>query len=100
MGESFSDDDLRELQRLLQQVALKAYPNPEREGCPGSAVLHEVASVPAPFEHPAYEHIKRCSPCLQEMLDLRRAKFRARQAILARKRKIWGITGVLAACVI
>jgi hypothetical protein len=98
MGESFSDDDLRDLRRLLQQVALAAYPNPKREGCPGSAVLDEMASAPLPFEHPAYEHVKQCSPCLKEMLDLRSAKLRARRAASARRRKMWGVTGILAAC--
>ena len=98
MGESFSDDDLRDLHRMLQQMALAAYPNPQREGCPGSAVLDEVASAPIPFQHPAYEHIKRCSPCLQEMLNLRGPKVRARKAAALRGKKMWGITGILAAC--
>ncbi len=97
MGESFSDDDLRDLRRLLQQMALAAYPNPQREGCPGSVVLDEVASTPMPFQHPAYEHVKRCSPCLQEMLDLRGAKVRARKAASLKNKRVWGIT-ILAAC--
>ncbi len=100
MGESFSDDDLRDLRRLLQQVALTAYPNPKREGCPGPAVLEEVASTPMPFQHPAYEHVKQCSPCLKEMLELRGAKVRARRTVVARRKKVWGMAGTLAACFI
>jgi hypothetical protein len=98
MGESFSDDDLRDLRRLLQQVALTAYPNPKREGCPGSAVLDEMASAPMPFQHPAYEHVKQCSPCLKEMLDLRSTKLRAQRAASAQRRKTWVTTVILAAC--
>ena len=100
MEESFSDHELQDLHRLLQQMALAAYPNPQRAGCPGSAVLDEVASAPIPFKHPAYEHVKRCSPCLKEMLDLRGAKIRSRQAASRRRKKIWVVTGVLAACFI
>lgn len=76
----FSDDDLRELQKLLQSAALKAYPNPERKGCPGTKVLDEMAEASAPFKHPLYEHVATCSPCLQEMLELRGQKLRARKA--------------------
>lgn len=82
MDEEFSkespDEQLRELHRFVQQAALHGYPNPERTGCPGLRVLDEVAAAPAPFKHPAYEHVKHCSPCLREMLDMRAAKLLAR----------------------
>jgi hypothetical protein len=79
MADQFSDDDLRELHRLVQQAALKAYPNPERKGCPGLKVLGEIASLPNPSLHPAYEHVKTCSPCLQEMLDLQEGLIKSRR---------------------
>ncbi len=81
--QDFSDEDLRDLRLLFQQAALAAYPNPKREGCPGTTVLDAVARTPAPFKHPAYEHVKRCSPCLKEMLALR-SQFRARRIIRRR----------------
>jgi hypothetical protein len=84
----FSDKDLRDLRQLLQEAALQAYPNPKREGCPGTAVLDAVARTPAPFKHPAYEHVKRCSPCLKEMLDLRQQDLSAKKTSSRRKRKM------------
>ena len=75
--EEFTNEDLRDLHRLVQQAALHSYPNPERTGCPGLRVLEEVANTRAPFQHPAYNHIKTCSPCLTEMLELRRKRIRA-----------------------
>jgi hypothetical protein len=75
--EEFTDDDLRELHRMAQEAALRSYPNPERTGCPGSRVLEEVANARAPFHHPAYKHIKRCSPCLTELVEMRNAKAKA-----------------------
>lgn len=78
-SEEFTNEDLRDLHRLVQQAALHSYPNPERTGCPGLRVLEEVANTRAPFQHPAYNHIKTCSPCLTEMLELRRKRIRAQK---------------------
>lgn len=80
--EEFTNEDLRDLHRLVQQAALHSYPNPERTGCPGLRVLEEVANTRAPFQHPAYNHIKTCSPCLAEMLNLRKERIRAQKADL------------------
>ena len=84
-SEEFTDEKLRELHRFVQQAALHGYPNPERAGCPGLRVLEEVAAAPAPFKHPAYEHVKHCSPCLREMLELRGEKIKAGQISQARE---------------
>lgn len=69
MDEHFSDEELRELSGLLQDFALEAYPNPEREGCPGSPALREMAALRAPAAHQFFAHVTKCSPCLREMLD-------------------------------
>jgi hypothetical protein len=94
----FSDDDLRELHALFQSAALRAFPNPERIGCPGSKILEELAALPLPSRHPAYEHVKSCSPCLQELLELRAARVRTRKRAL-RRRVLWS-AGVAAAVVL
>ena len=83
MANTFSDDEFREFHRIVQQAALAAYPNPERVGCPGSTVLREVAQTPLPFEHRAYGHVAKCSPCLEEMLAFR-SEFRKRRKIRRR----------------
>ena len=73
-------------------MALRAYPNPDRIACPGRAALEEVASVPISSRHPVFqEHVSRCSPCLAELLEIRRANFRDRLRV---RRKRW----ILAAC--
>jgi hypothetical protein len=98
--EQFSDDDLRDLRKLLQDVALKAYPNPERRGCPGPEVLQEIASAPTPFEHPAYGHLKTCSPCLREMLDVRRQEILRRRNAARKRQVLYGVVSAIAAVLI
>ncbi len=79
MDEHFSDEELRELSGLLQDFAVEAYPNSEREGCPGSPAVREMAALPAPASHAFFAHVSKCSPCLREMLDERRRVLRHRQ---------------------
>ena len=73
-GDELTDDELRELHRAAQEAALKAYPNPERKGCPGRDVLLEMAKVRVPPQHAEYRHVETCSPCLREMLDLQKGE--------------------------
>ena len=94
----FSDDDLRELHQLLQSAALKAFPNPERKGCPGIEVLNEMAESSVPFQHPLYEHVATCSPCLKEMLELRGQKLRASKA--RSRKRLRFVMGLIAAAVV
>ena len=54
----------------------------------------EIAHTAWPANHPGYDHVKYCSPCLREMLDMRR------EIILARTRRRYrtyriGIAAVL-----
>jgi hypothetical protein len=86
VGESpLSDDEFKELHRILQQAALAAYPNPERKDCFGREVLMEIAQTAWPANHRGYDHVKHCSPCLREMLEMRQ------DLILARMRKRYRI---------
>jgi hypothetical protein len=82
-----SDDEFKNLHHTLRQLALAAYPNPERKGCPGMEVLREIASTSWPANHPGYEHVKHCSPCLREMFDLQEEIFVAKTT--RRHRKYW-----------
>ena len=95
MAEHFSERELGEFLKTLQSAALKGYPNPERAGCPGSDVLCDVARTAAPFMHPAYEHIKTCSPCLREMLHLQGNAIRDQRARVSKIR----MRGILVGCV-
>jgi hypothetical protein len=94
MAEHFSERELGEFLKTLQSAALKGYPNPERAGCPGSDVLRDVARTLAPFTHPAYEHIKTCSPCLREMLHFQGNAIQDQRARASKVR----MRGVLVGC--
>lgn len=62
------------------QAFLRAYPNPERIGCPGETILRLLASRKLGIDHPASDHLGRCSPCFKE--------FRGYQHEFERKRSI------------
>jgi hypothetical protein len=74
------------LKRQLQDSILSEYPNPERKGCPGDAVIRslaERASDESVENDVNWHHITHCSECYREFLDLRlqlksQAKRRAR----------------------
>jgi hypothetical protein len=67
--DEISDNDFKEFVRTVQDLALRAYPNPNRTDCPGSQVIHEVARLSRPAAHPVFQsHIVRCSPCIQDVL--------------------------------
>ena len=64
-----TDADFREFVKAVQDLALRAYPNPDRAGCPSSEVLRDVARQPRPSQHPVFQsHIVECSPCIAAML--------------------------------
>lgn len=73
-----SDDEFKRIHRTLQELALAAYPNPERKGCPGTEILRQIANTSWPADHPGYDHVKHCSPCLREMLELQQEIFVAK----------------------
>lgn len=71
MQDDSADQIFEELQDIVQQAILREFPNPERKGCPGPAVLRELANRPRPTRDAAWEHVTHCSPCYGEFLDLR-----------------------------
>ena len=80
------------LKKQLQDAILRDYPNPERKGCPGGAVLRELAERPlgqAVEDDPHWAHITHCSECYREFLASNNA-FR-QQAKARRVRVNWGV---------
>jgi hypothetical protein len=86
------------LQREIQTAILKGFPNPERMGCPGRAVLESYAKNPDQITveddmntESKWYHVTHCSPCYAEFLELRtafrvkrvRARMTRRAAILS-----------------
>lgn len=70
MDES-ADQIFEELQDIVQQAILREFPNPERNGCPGTESLRVLANRPRPTRDTVWEHVTHCSPCYREFLDLR-----------------------------
>jgi hypothetical protein len=80
------------LKKQLQDSILRDYPNPERKGCPGDAILRELAVRPldrAVEGDPHWHHITHCSECYREFLGFNSA---LRSEAKVRKARIaWGV---------
>jgi hypothetical protein len=87
MPDQSPDEISNEIQHLLQQAVLNNYPNPERNGCPGTSVVRGVAQRQVPIRDAYWEHVTHCSPCFQEFLELRN-EFVANRARLVRRNRI------------
>ena len=62
------------LKKQLQDAILRDYPNPERTGCPGDAVVTELAARPLDEDveaDPHWHHLTHCSECYREYLGYR-----------------------------
>jgi hypothetical protein len=71
------DEEFRDFVRLVQEAALRAYPNPDRVGCPEPDVIRSIAIQEWPDEHPLFRsHIAQCSPCIAAILE-ERTRFQA-----------------------
>ena len=89
----FGQETSRQLKSILQNNILRNYPNPERRGCPGSAVLILIAKKKRPFEDPRWQHVTQCSPCYEEFLSYRPVALRRRS--LYRRLGRLAVVGVL-----
>ena len=88
--ESF-DTQFERVKRQLQDAILSEYPNPERKGCPGEAVLKELAT--RPFDenlesNPHWQHVTHCSECYREFLGFRAEAKREAKAGRIRNRLV------------
>ena len=62
------------IQSQVQEGITKAYPNPERTGCPGHEGIVALAIRSANFDDaieddPQWQHVTHCSPCYSEYLE-------------------------------
>src|SRR5215813_13036941 len=69
----FSKDEQRILD-VLEGGLSREFPNPDRIGCPGSAVLRGIAfhKLRLAEVHQWMDHLSTCSPCYQEFTRLRK----------------------------
>ncbi|MGC2657316.1 MAG: hypothetical protein WA324_05015 [Bryobacteraceae bacterium] len=96
-SDGLRDDDSDPIEQLL----LSAYPNPERTGCPGSAVIQAYGDQKLEDES-IWSHITHCSPCFTEFKEVRDARWQreAKQAQRRKRIKLAAITAVAGAAVV
>ena len=84
----------------IEELLLRAYPNPERKGCPGSDTIRGLANKAVPPDDPAWQHIWKCSPCFAEFKELRDAR-RLNERASRRKRNLYWATAmaIISLCV-
>jgi hypothetical protein len=88
--------DEREFLNFARSYLSKAFPNPERTGCPPDEALKLLAIRPMQTDESVVEHLGCCSPCFMEyMTSLARAKAEIgqRQAI---RSSVWSRRFVIA----
>ena len=86
--DEISDNNFREFVRTVQELAVRAYPNPGRVDCPGSQAIREIARQWRPSTHPVFQsHVVQCSPCIEDLLAertrLQSQQKRRRRLVLA-----------------
>ena len=70
---------------ILRQGLATEFPNPERVGCPGNALLKGIAQgkVSLTEAEPWLDHLGSCSPCFQEFKEFRKQSAIQRRRVLA-----------------
>jgi hypothetical protein len=93
--EEFNGEEKRILD-LLGRGLSRDFPNPQRVGCPNSAVLRGIAlhKVPLSEADRWLDHFSSCSPCFQEF-----TKFR-KQAVDRRRTQIWLVAAAVFICAV
>jgi hypothetical protein len=69
---------------ILRRGLATEFPNPERIGCPGNALLKGIAQgkVSLTEAEPWLDHLGSCSPCFQEFKEFRRQSTTQRRRVL------------------
>src|SRR5258708_17673506 len=77
---------------ILRQGLATEFPNPERIGCPGNALLKGIAQgkVSLTEAEPWLDHLGSCSPCFQEF-----KQFRTESALHSRRMLAWVATAAV-----
>jgi hypothetical protein len=76
MSHESTEQKWNRLSEYIRNLILTECPNPDRIGCPGSAVVSEYARRAADFDETVepeadYQHIVHCSPCYADFLGAR-----------------------------
>src|SRR5579875_362479 len=84
----------------IEQLLLTAYPNPERKGCPGRAVLESLANQERDQNDPTWYHIWHCSPCFAEFKELRDAHWEGERRRTQRRKLATWLSVAAVACLV
>lgn len=60
----------------IDQLRRTVYPNPERVGCPDSAIFEALRRREIAFDDPVWKHIEHCSPCYCQFVEIREELFK------------------------
>ena len=92
-------DDLHgDDQDPIEKLLLVAFPNPQRQGCPGATVIEDYGNQRIQTDS-VWEHISHCSPCFAEFKLVRDARWK-RESEQARRHKRWKLTAISLAAVL
>ena len=80
--------------KWFRQAILRAYPNPQRFGCPSPDALEGMARRTVPMGAAEQEHIFHCSPCFSTYLGIRNQIRRDR---IIRVSTVWTLAMLLVA---
>ena len=78
----------------FRQAIIRAYPNPDRIGCPPPDALEGMARRTVPMGQTEQDHIFHCSPCFSTYLDIRN-QIRRQHAV--RVAGVWAVAAMLVA---
>lgn len=79
----------------IEELLLRAYPNPERKGCPGPEAIRALANKTVPPDDPAWQHIWKCSPCFAEFKELRDTRRRNEGAVRRKQNVYWATAAAI-----
>src|SRR6266566_4843168 len=60
----------KDLREFAANYLSKAFPNPDRDGCPSDSALRSLAFNPKEAEPIVTEHLAACSPCFRRYSEL------------------------------
>ncbi|HXJ44490.1 MAG TPA: hypothetical protein VNH18_34705 [Bryobacteraceae bacterium] len=94
------EEKFEQISRAVRESILRNYPNPERRGCPGDAVVLSVAARTELQADDVWEHITHCSPCYAELLACKYEFRKKRQhKVRVTRRTLIGLTATAAVAV-
>jgi hypothetical protein len=84
----------------IEELLLTAYPNPDREGCPGPEAIDALGNRRIGREDPTWTHVWHCSPCFREFKAIRDARWRGEAIQRTKRKRVRLAAGVITAALV